>query len=1159
MRILSLDLLRYGAFSDTSLAFRPNAKLHLVYGPNEAGKSSALSAIGDLLFGFGRQTAFGFQHDMTALRVGATLTASAGTQLSFRRRKGNKNTLLAPEDGEAPLPDDALLPFLGGLNREVFTRAFGLDSAALRTGGDEMLKSDGEIGAAMFAAASGLKGLHDLRQSLEAEADAVFGARARQSRVFDQALARHKQARQEERDSELKAPVWNALNEHIKQLETELDEIRRSRAEVVKSRARLERLRRVAPFVSQIDADLADLEALGPIPDPRPGYAEDLEAALLAHDGARERLASSQTSETKAREAFAHAVVDAPLLKRADEIVALFGETGGIRNNERDLPRVLAERDGAIAELEELASRLGYPDIATLEERRPTDMACAAARALIGRGRDLKDREAKNRAVRREEQEALARLESELHGRGQVVDPQRHRQEFDALAPDIRRIEGRGEAERTYGERLRRLSEACAQLSPPVADLDRLARAFLPGEDAIAQYAGRFTEFGDRRRHLHSRAADTAHEIAALEEEARHFEIDRPVPSHDRIAAERVQRDRHWHRLRAHLVGETPLDVGVLPDAVARFEQSVVASDQLADEAVSDAARVARHADLGRRLVDKRREAERLAGEAAAADAGFDQLSDEWRALWQASGVEPSLPAEMGIWLKAVANLKRERDDVLGLKASVDECGALAERLALPLKALAAALNVPGVERLDPLALARAIEAQLLALTSRWDANRELAVQIREVEARIARCETAGHEIDIALAAWAEEWRAALPSIGLEPVADLVAAEAALDVWDRVPQVLEARDKDDRRVKGMQRDNVAFSQRIGYVSQAVAPDLVGRPAVEIAHVLNGRLADARDAEVRRVAAKRQLDEAVAARETAAAQLTRAEADLERLLSHLPVGADPRAHLERTRAQHATRQRLEERRQQLLATADGLAEASVRAELDGYVPDEAAAKLQELAEDDQRFERRLQEVYAEWDRECRRREGLQAGAGAELAALNRRGAEAELAEASRRWVVLKLGSLLLSKAVERHRAERRDPLMERAGALFSGLTAGAFAGLAEDYGEDDTPRLAGLRPGGERVPLDGLSEGTRDQLYLALRLAYVEDYAARAEPPPFIGDDLFMTFDDERTARGLRALAEIGATVQPILFTHHRHVAEVAEAELGASLDLIELG
>jgi chromosome segregation protein len=84
-------------------------------------------------------------------------------------------------------------------------------------------------------------------------------------------------------------------------------------------------------------------------------------------------------------------------------------------------------------------------------------------------------------------------------------------------------------------------------------------------------------------------------------------------------------------------------------------------------------------------------------------------------------------------------------------------------------------------------------------------------------------------------------------------------------------------------------------------------------------------------------------------------------------------------------------------------------------------------------------------------------------------------------------------------------------------------------------------------------LQALGKTIRDQLYLALRLAYLEDYANRAEPAPFIGDDLFATFDEDRTANGLAALAAIGDKIQPIVFTHHRHVAEIAKSKLDADI------
>jgi uncharacterized protein YhaN len=167
------------------------------------------------------------------------------------------------------------------------------------------------------------------------------------------------------------------------------------------------------------------------------------------------------------------------------------------------------------------------------------------------------------------------------------------------------------------------------------------------------------------------------------------------------------------------------------------------------------------------------------------------------------------------------------------------------------------------------------------------------------------------------------------------------------------------------------------------------------------------------------------------------------------------------------------------------------------------------------------------------------------------------AEAELVEQSRQWLVLRLAASLLGTAMEKYREDRSHPLLERAGELFARLTDGSFARLAEDFDESDQSRLVALRASGEAVTIAGLSEGTRDQLYLALRLAYVEDYARHNEPEPFIGDDIFQTFDDARTRAGLATLAEIGGGVQAILFTHHRSVVALAKDALGPDLDLIE--
>src|SRR6185369_17618646 len=158
MRFDRLDLLRYGSLSDLSIPFRPDAKLHIVYGPNEAGKSTLLRALSDLLFGFQNEVAGLHKFEPSILRVGASLTRRDGESIDFRRRKGRKATLVSNSEQEVPLADDILSPFIGGVNRSVFEKAFGMDSARLRHGGEEMATGDGEIGRLLFSAASGLTG-----------------------------------------------------------------------------------------------------------------------------------------------------------------------------------------------------------------------------------------------------------------------------------------------------------------------------------------------------------------------------------------------------------------------------------------------------------------------------------------------------------------------------------------------------------------------------------------------------------------------------------------------------------------------------------------------------------------------------------------------------------------------------------------------------------------------------------------------------------------------------------------------------------------------------------------------------------------------------------------------------------------------------------------
>jgi len=79
----------------------------------------------------------------------------------------------------------------------------------------------------------------------------------------------------------------------------------------------------------------------------------------------------------------------------------------------------------------------------------------------------------------------------------------------------------------------------------------------------------------------------------------------------------------------------------------------------------------------------------------------------------------------------------------------------------------------------------------------------------------------------------------------------------------------------------------------------------------------------------------------------------------------------------------------------------------------------------------------------------------------------------------------------------------------------------------------------------------MSEGTCDQLYLALRLASLQMESPPRDLLPFIVDDILIQFDDARSAAALRVFSNLGKSRQVIFFTHHEHLLEIAAKDLSS--------
>ena len=170
---------------------------------------------------------------------------------------------------------------------------------------------------------------------------------------------------------------------------------------------------------------------------------------------------------------------------------------------------------------------------------------------------------------------------------------------------------------------------------------------------------------------------------------------------------------------------------------------------------------------------------------------------------------------------------------------------------------------------------------------------------------------------------------------------------------------------------------------------------------------------------------------------------------------------------------------------------------------------------------------------------------------------RQQALADLERIAERFVRVASASALLQWSVDQFRQRNQKPLLNRASELFALITGGSFEKVVIDY-VNDVPVLAGRRPDGEVTPLTGMSSGSSDQLYLAIRLASIEDYASKTSSMPFVGDDLFIRHDKRRTRQALNALTELSRSCQVILFSHDEAFVTLAKDALPAKSNFVNL-
>jgi uncharacterized protein YhaN len=1140
VRFLELSLIAFGPFTDRRIDLSGGSEgLHLVFGPNEAGKSSALRAVVDLLFGIPVQTRDAHLHDNQALRIGGHLRRTSGEELRFIRRKGTKRTILGPN--EEPLPDSVLEPFVGGVTRELFVTMFGLDHARLIEGASSLLEGQGQLGASLFGASIGTTRLHQVLAKLELEADELFNARAVKPKI-NQGIKRWQELERRVRDTALPAQEWRRLERELSDLEGRRERLALERQGLAVHAARIERIQRALPKIGLFEERLRERSELESAPLLPEDAAESRRAAVRARNEARRQAGRSRALIDELEKKLSSLHVASEVIELEPRIVSLKERLTEYRQASAELPAIEAEL-----------------------------LRVARARSRVEASLTVKKPSAPRRATRAR-LDALARQEAEIdtvRGRAwaELAERQRHieRAERDlgkleiakspgALRATIRNAARSGDLE---GE-LARIKRDAAKLEVELASqllrlglftgtIDELERGRLPESELIEKMRDELASLDAERDRLFDRKAELSSRLTGVETELDAIKRRGAPPTEAELEAARADRDGAWRAFRA---SKRPA-----AEIADRFETALARSDEIADRLRREAERVAQRAALEAKqsadleAIAETEDALRSLEERAS------RSRSEWIALWKDLGSEPRSPKEMLAFRQRLDAILDRSAKLRAIRADQTHVADLAEAQR---KAIDAAIREAGETPAEGTSLASMLELAEDLATRMDEALRKkksLEEKIAELVERRSALETEVSRTDRALEAWREEWQSALEAAGLSTELTPIEARAVIESLEEHQSLSDEEARlHDRRSVLMER-KASFEAIARSITSTVSPELDREPSDQAVEALYVRSAEARTA----ASARAEIEERLAHARLELASVVAQEESAERTIAQLLARASApeldaleRAE-ERSDRRRAVDLELRSLEAQLLEIGGGLPLRAILAEAKEIAPDRVALEAKEHKERLEQLESEISSLDREIGARRGQRDGIEGKDEAARIAEESAAVGAEVRGHVERFLRVRLAATLLRLQIDRYREENAVPLLQRSGAILSRLTLGSLVRLETAIDAAGRPVLYAVRRSGQRVDVPAMSDGTRDQLYLALRLATLERYLAAnaAEPIPFILDDILLNFDDERSEAALEVLGEMSERTQVLLFTHHHRVVELAHRSLSS--------
>ena len=576
---------------------------------------------------------------------------------------------------------------------------------------------------------------------------------------------------------------------------------------------------------------------------------------------------------------------------------------------------------------------------------------------------------------------------------------------------------------------------------------------------------------------------------------------------------------------------------GDLTAALNEVETLSERADSIADALFENATHVAQVANLTTQLERRRRDLDAANAELQAAEARVSNASRPLEERWQAGDARPLSAAETLEWLAEEAELTGQQSELHSRLADVEQDIAAVDT------AEAAAAEAATAAGVAPADLRAWVREQAEIRTREAILRQEAASRVPGAKKALAIAEESVSRRGDTLAKATAAMTAGLVAAGLGGDLSARAAKRTAETAAQAAGLRTTITDATEAAEAAARRAAEFEADVARVLEQLAAD-------ERTQALR-TLEEAIDAERRRVGERaawmRQqaaVEKAIAAEENVAAQLAEVEARLPDPASVEVADLEAVRQLaESSQALHQLRGREAELTKQIASLAVGplgafkadLEQADLELAVEDWRSEEAEAAAEQAAEADAARLARDQASEITGQLQSESTDTQSATVAGILEA-----ARTDLREAVDRYAPLQILATLLERAGDHTRDAGAD-LLDGVGRLLGDVTEGRHTGVDRDKHD----RLTVRGRDGSRSPAE-LSDGTRDLLYLAVRLEFARRRAA-STPLPLLLDDVLVRVSEDRQPAVLRTLAKLGRQMQVVLLTCQKQTADLAAA------------